>query len=160
MDVDETVAAFETDATFDGALGHVEVRGAATDCSVTLDADGDDHRFRRPTGSSPPTHMATVDVDDADYLRYGFWLQRTTDKDGATTYNEVQTFAGSSVEAPRPIAWSMSRASATYVGGAAGVYVKNVFNSEGKIDTATSGHFTADAELNATFGQVEDDVNE
>ena len=27
---------------------------------------------------------------------YGFWLKKTTDKDGATTYNEVETFAGSS----------------------------------------------------------------
>ena len=29
---------------------------------------------------------------DADYLHYGFWLKKTT-KDGATTYNEVETFA-------------------------------------------------------------------
>ena len=33
----------------------------------------------------------------ADHLHYGFWLKRTTDADGATTYNEVETFAGSSV---------------------------------------------------------------
>ena len=31
-------------------------------------------------------------VADAEYLRYGFWLKKTT-KDGATTYNEVETFA-------------------------------------------------------------------
>ena len=34
------------------------------------------------------------------------------------------------------------------------MYVKNVFTTEGAIDTATSGHFTADASLTATFGQV------
>ena len=42
--------------------------------------------------------------------------------------------------------------SATYNGGATGVYVKNVHNSDGTLDTATAGHFTADAELTAYFG--------
>ena len=37
--------------------------------------------------------------------------------------------------------------SASYAGGATGVYVKNVHNSDATIDTATSGHFTADASL-------------
>ena len=39
---------------------------------------------------------ATSDVADADYLHYGFWLKKTTTQDGATTYNEVETFAGAS----------------------------------------------------------------
>ena len=34
---------------------------------------------------------------DADYMHYGFWLKKTTDSDGVTTYDEVETFAGSSV---------------------------------------------------------------
>ena len=38
----------------------------------------------------------TVDVADTDYLHYGFWLTRTTDADGVLTYDEVETFAGSS----------------------------------------------------------------
>ena len=37
---------------------------------------------------------AKSDVQDDDYVHYGFWLKKTT-KDGATTYNEVETFAGS-----------------------------------------------------------------
>ena len=44
-----------------------------------------------------PDEGATSDVPDADYLHYGFWLQRTTDEDGVLTYDEVETFAGSSV---------------------------------------------------------------
>ena len=36
--------------------------------------------------------------------------------------------------------------------------MKNVFTSDGDIDTATSGHFTADAELTAYFGQTVDDT--
>ena len=42
--------------------------------------------------------MITVDVADADYLNYGFWLMRTTDEDGVLTYDEVSTFAGASGE--------------------------------------------------------------
>ena len=41
---------------------------------------------------------AKSDVQDADYQHYGFWLKKTT-KDGATTYNEVETFADSEDDA-------------------------------------------------------------
>ena len=49
-------------------------------------------------GSSLPPMGATSDQPDADYLHYGFWLMRTTDADGVLTYNEVETFADSSVD--------------------------------------------------------------
>ena len=50
--------------------------------------------------------------------------------------------------------------SATYDGDAAGVYVREVYKSttDPSIDTATSGHFTADVSLMATFGQTVDDT--
>ena len=46
----------------------------------------------------------------------------------------------------------MSMGTASYTGGAAGVYVKNVLDEQANIVSATSGHFTADVELNASFG--------
>ena len=108
-----------------------------------------------------PDEGATSDVADADYLHYGFWLRRTTDEDGVLTYNEVQTFAGSSIAATTAALRSVT-GSATYDGGAVGVYV---INNEYDVDTgvvvdATSGHFQADASLMATFGQVNDDQDE
>ena len=49
-------------------------------------------------GSSTRQTGATSDVADADYLHYGFWLARTS-KDGVvTSYDEVETFAGSSLD--------------------------------------------------------------
>ena len=53
----------------------------------------------RPTtiGSSSLPSGATTDQPDYDYLHYGFWLKRTADSDGAITYNEVETFAGSRI---------------------------------------------------------------
>ena len=41
---------------------------------------------------------------------------------------------------------------ATYNGGAVGVYVKNVLDDQANVVSATSGHFSADVELNASFG--------
>ena len=48
--------------------------------------------------TSLPMTGAKSDVADADYLHYGFWLMKTTDEDGVLTYNEVETFAGSSID--------------------------------------------------------------
>ena len=42
--------------------------------------------------------------------------------------------------------------SATYEGGSVGVYVKNVLDDQANVVAATSGHFSADVELTATFG--------
>ena len=148
-DGDETVAAFETDATFDGAPGTLKCAGVSN-CTVTLGADG--FGFIGGGWEFTPADGATSDVADKDFLRYGFWLQKTTDEDGVLTYNEVETFAGSSLDVRGT---AMVTGSATYEGGAVGVYVKNVFDSAGEIDTATSGHFKADASLTAIFGQVE-----
>ena len=51
---------------------------------------------------------------------------------------------------------SLVEGTAEYNGGATGVYVKNVYNTDRTIASATSGFFTADVELTANF--VGDDV--
>ena len=102
-----------------------------------------------------PDAGATSDVADANYLSYGFWLKRTTDADGVLTYNEVETFAraeGHAEETGDSDLSQLSLGSATYEGGSVGVYVKNVLDDQANIVSATSGHFSADVELTATFG--------
>ena len=158
MDVDEAMAAAEIMGTFNGAMGTYKCaadNNAA--CSVTVNTMGvvsgvsnaDDWVFI-------PSDGVKIDVDDADYLHYGFWLQRATDADGMDTYEEVETFAGSSVPDSGSVA--SVTGSATYEGGATGVYVRETYKStDGSVDTATSGHFTADASLTATFKQTVDD---
>ena len=146
-DMDE---AFETAGTYNGAMGTYRCNGNA-DCTVTLDAMGaittmsDGWIFT-------PAMGATSDVPDADYLHYGFWLQKTTDEDGVLTYDEVETFAGSSIDPSGSV--DDVNGSATYEGGATGVYVHSVTNSDGTEASATAGQFSADASLMATFGQV------
>ena len=140
------------DGTYNGAEGTYRCVGTAA-CTVTFNAKGE------VIGNSAnwvfvPDKGATSDVDDADYLHYGFWLKRTTDKDGVLTYNEVETFAGSSVAETGAIAAGVA-GSASYEGNAVGVYVYSVSNPDGTEASATSGHFRADARLTATFGQVQ-----
>ena len=153
-DVDESKDAAEVDGTFNGAKGTYKCTGD-TDCTVTVNGKG------VATAASngwifTPVKGATSDVADADFMDYGFWLKTTTDEDGVLTYNEVETYARSSIVASDDV--SAVTGSATYEGDALGVYVKNVLTPEGTIDTATSGHFTADVNLKAYFGQTVDDL--
>ena len=141
--------------TFHGASGTYTCVDTAG-CSVTVDDKG------KLTAASDgwvfyPASGARAVVADADFLSYGAWLKRTTDVDGVLTYNDVETFATSSVPASDA---SDVVGTATYEGGAAGVYVHNVLDPAGEIASATGGHFTADATLMATFGQVQDDGSE
>ena len=154
---DPTDAAFTTAGSYNGAAGTYTCAGEATDCTVTLDAMGMLIGMSNGWIFTPDTG-ATSDVPDADYLHYGFWLKRTTDAMDAVTYDEVETFAASSAAASGDV--RSVTGSATYRGDAAGVYVNKVFNPDGTIDRATSGHFAADATLTATFGQVYDAGNE
>ena len=48
--------------------------------------------------------------------------------------------------------------SATYKGGATGVYVHSVAKTDGTRESATAGQFKADAELTAYFDQSVDDT--
>ncbi len=142
--------AFTTAGTYNGAMGTYKCNGIAA-CTVTLDAMG---AITAMTDGwiFTPAMGATSDQPDYDYLHYGFWLQKTADADGAITYDEVETFAGSSLVAARDV--RAVTGSATYEGGATGVYVHSEVNSDGSRVATTAGQFSADASLTATFGQV------
>ena len=148
MDGDQSREAAMVAGYYDGAMGTYTCTGDE-DCTVDVNGKGE---LTAATGGwiFTPADGEKVYVADAEYLHYGFWLKNTT-KDGATTYNEVETFAGSSIDPSGDV--GEVEGSATYEGGAVGVYVRNVFDSEGEIDTATSGHFNADASLTAIFGE-------
>ena len=159
-DVDESRDAAQIAGTFNGAMGIYRCNAAAA-CTVTVNTMGvvsavstdDDWVFI-------PAADATSLQPDYDYYHYGFWLKRTADDDGAITYNEVQTFAGSRIVASTGSELDTVRGSASYEGGAVGVYVRETYDAEdGSVDTATSGHFSADASLTATFGQIHEGDN-
>ena len=149
---DQTIAAFETAGTYNGAMGTYRCDDDSDDCTVTVNAKG---AVTGITGDwvFTPDAGATSDVADANYLHYGFWLKRTTDGDGVLTYDEVETYA-MAVGHPETGDSDLNGVvgSATYEGGSVGVYVKNVLDDQANIVSATSGHFSADVELTANFG--------
>jgi hypothetical protein len=82
---------------------------------------------------------------DADYLDFGYWVTTMADP---TSYT-VGTFAGGM----SPTAATPSDAtSATYKGGAAGLYTMRESSGTGEGDLTGAGRFTADANLKAYFG--------
>ena len=153
-DGNQTVEAFTTAGTYNDAMGTYRCSSSSADCTVTVDDEGE------ITGMSAgwtfaPAEGAVSYVPDADFLYFGVWLKRTRDEDGAVTYNEVETFADSSITASGSV--SAVTGKATYNGDATGVYVHSVSNTDGTRASATSGHFTADATLTAYFAQTVDD---
>ena len=157
-DVDESKAAAKVDGTFNGASGTYKCITAGADASCTVTVNGKGVLTAATDGwIFTPDAGAKSDVADADFLHYGFWLQKTTDKDDVLTYDEVETFAGSSLLASIGSEIDSVTGSASYKGGATGVYVKNVLTSEGATASSTAGHFTATADLKAYFDQTVDD---
>ena len=151
-DGDPPVKAFETAGTYNGAPGTYRCNAENNACTVTLDVKGAITAMTDGWVFTPDAG-ATSDVADANYLSYGFWLMKTTDEDGVLTYNEVETFENAEGHAMTTAAGvEVVTGSATYEGGSVGVYVKNVLDDQANIVSATSGHFSADVELNATFG--------
>ncbi len=140
--------------TFNGAMGTYVCTGTI-DCTVEI-VDGE---LSGVTGGwvFTPDEGATSDQPDYDYLHYGFWLKKTTDEDGVLTYNEVETFANSSIT---PAGANLGPAGeAKYDGDAVGVYVRETYKTtDGTVDTATSGHFTADVSLRAVFGTTDTSI--
>ena len=156
FDVDGTANMDEADevvGTYNGAMGTYRCTGTAV-CTVDINAMGKVEKVGDGWIFTPDSG-ATSDQPDYDYLNYGFWLQKTADEDGVLTYDEVQTFAGSSVDASGSVA--AVTGSATYNGGATGVYVHSEVNSDGSPVATTAGQFAADASLTATFAQTVND---
>ena len=146
--------AAQVPGSYNGASGTYTCSGDAN-CTVTVNSDGD---LTAATDGwiFTPDAGATSDEPDYVYYHYGFWLQSTKDAGGdVTSYDEVETFAGSSVAASGDV--SAVRGTASYSGGATGVYVHTTSKLDGSRLQATSGHFTADASLKATFDQIGED---
>ncbi len=152
---DESRDAAEIAGTFDGAMGTYKCNATGGPCTVTVDTMGVVSAVDANHWIFIPDAGVTIDVPDSDYLHYGFWLKRTTASDGAVTYNEVETFAGSPTT-PESGTMTNVTGTASYEGGAVGVYaITTEFSSTtGKPVDASSGHFKARARLEATFGQT------
>ena len=133
--------------TYDGAPGEYSCSSGCTstnDGSGSPSALGDGWTFTPDMG-------AMVSQPDEHYLYYGWWVSK--DSDGNPTAasafaGRVGTDSGDSTDGlDTAEGISALTGSATYVGDAAGKFaMNNVLDG-----TGNGGHFTADAELEATF---------
>jgi hypothetical protein len=153
MDVDEEMYGGQTLAgRFNGVEGEYKCPESGA-CTASTDSDGDlmtlsDGWTFTPTAK--PDEIMIMGVEqDADFMSFGYWV-RATETDEGTTYG-VGTFATGS----QPFILSNARTregTANYAGPSAGMYGKKTFNSNGTVASLTTGHFTADAKLEANFG--------
>ncbi len=99
------------------------------------------------TWTFKPSNAEARVMDSADiaYASYGWWI-RKAENDGPF---QASVFTGRVGAAPDAVAIADLRGTATYSGGAAGKYALS--SSTG--GTNDAGHFTADVELQATFGE-------
>ena len=143
-----TGRASQFSGTFDGASGTFRCV-AASGCTVATDAMGKFTALTPGEWEFTPAAGATVAKPDGDYLTYGFWLDTKTKDGNVSEYEVVQTFATSSLTPSTGL--TNVTGTATYEGGAAGVYVHETKKEDGTLDTATSGRFTADVAMTAYF---------
>ena len=144
--VDTDTAIFTTRGYYDGAPGQYRCTGA---CSSTNDGTGSPSVLAG-TWHFKPDSGAMVHQPDANYLYFGWWLNK--DKDGkpmaASSFAGVVGAVAGDGTAALTTAPDALTGSATYNGHAAGKYaMSNVLDGTGE-----GGHFTADATLTAKFG--------
>ncbi|MDE0343053.1 MAG: hypothetical protein OXK82_07790 [Deltaproteobacteria bacterium] len=141
--------AFYTRGTYDGAPG--EFRCASTNCSSTNDGKGTVSALGG-TWHFKPDAGAMVNTPDAHYLYYGWWVSKDNDGDptAASAFaGRVGIDPGDSTDGlDAAVAGGDLTGSATYAGNAVGKFAM----SNPLDGTGNGGHFTADAELEATFG--------
>ena len=158
MDVDEAEVSIM--GSFNGIPGTFAC-DTQTDCSRSSDEDGNLSGFggtwtftpaEQEMGDDP--YMVVGVIDDTDYLDFGYWKVEGTDQDGDATLT-VGTFARGEMQ---HVSLDDVVGTASYTGAATGLYMKKTFDQDGDVTPVSSGQFTADASLTATFGQVNDDA--
>ena len=139
---------------FNGVQGTYSCSG--DDCEAMSDKDGNlaslTGMWLFTPGASDLTTVMIPGVDhDTDYLAFGYWLRGTEKDDGSIEYGVGTFFSGADAFTAEIATLT---GSAKYAGKAAGMYGRKTLDAEGNALSATSGEFTADANLTAYFGQV------
>ena len=139
---------FDADTTyrgmFDGAPG---TYACVTTCSLSTNVDG---KLSAVGGTWRFTPDEGATVDPNDYLRFGFWLNESTDDEGGPAYTVDAIYGGSA----DPASANDIRAvegTASYSGSATGIYMRKTFAENGDPIPQEGGQFAADASLTANF---------
>ncbi|MCY4421031.1 MAG: hypothetical protein OXC42_07265 [Gammaproteobacteria bacterium] len=158
----------EKQGTFYGVPGKFTC--IATSCSATTDNKGklvtiSEGWTFTPTGNIEDIKVKGV-IPDADYMVMGYWLEKTTDTAGKTTYefshisDGARAYIGAAIGARDADSGVITGAeahavtkTAKYAGPATGMYIMKTLDSlGGAISPFSSGQFVANAMLTANFG--------
>ena len=160
-DVDESVVSIM--GTFHGVQGTYAcgTAGGENACMAGTDEKGVLITLSAGNWTFTPAKGAEAGIiagaqTDAEYLDFGYWVTTTDDP---TAYS-VGTFAKGMGNTSGPVMTALialmgdpEAMSATYKGGAAGLYAKREYSgTAGDGDLLGAGRFTATAELKAYFG--------
>ena len=131
---------------YDGAPG--TFRCVGDDCSSTNDGEGSPSALGG-TWHFIPDEGAMVSIPDADYLYFGWWLQKDSDDmpKMAGAFTGEARASGSRTNGGLAKVPNALTGSATFMGKAAGKFAIN-----NPMGGSNAGHFTADATLMAKFG--------
>ena len=134
--------------TFDGVAGQFTC--IPTTCTVSTDSMG---KLTTSAGwrfTADSQNSATVKVADTGYAYFGWWLNKSKLNTGM---HDVEVFAGGTDLHAAEVNIAIE-GTATYAGPAAGKYVTRTFSAGAQTDAGV-GHFTANANLTAKFGDDE-----
>ena len=148
--INQVEVPFDADTTysgmFDGAPGTYAC--VATACTLSTGADGKLSAVGGGTWRFTPDEGATVDPND--YLRFGFWLNESTDDEGGPAYTAAAIYGGSANPASASLIQDVV-GTASYSGSATGIYMRKTFAENGDPIPQEGGQFAADASLTANF---------
>ena len=134
--------------TFNGASGEYRCHAEAANACVSHDAGNGIVRLAGTGWIFDPDLGAMAMQADASYAYFGWWLNKGTDEGvEAGVFHGVRDLAGADAQLAAPTNISALGGEATYTGKAAGKYAINP-----SLFSASGGHWTADAELKAEWG--------
>ncbi len=152
---DEDDATLDTQVEFTGSFHGVAGRFTCAGTTCTADMTNDGALTLAGTGAawSFVPSVTSVDVagvqEDADYVDFGYWAE--WDADGGTGNAQAYTVEAFFKGKDPHDAVAAVEGTASYIGKAAGLYAKRVYEGNTLLDDRT-GRFTADVALRAYFG--------
>lgn len=150
---DTTTRDYEADDTFSGSFGGAEGEYSCTGGTCMAEAGENGLTTLTGTWTFTPSEDEMTLLPDDDYLHFGYWSQEPISDEGTYAFRSFHAGSGSNAFTADDV--SDLTGTASYAGPAGGMYIRKTLDAaSGAPDVVSSGTFTADTNLTATFGQI------
>ncbi len=148
--VNQTAVPFADDSTHAGTFaGAPGTYTCVMNCTLSTDENGDLDAVAGTWYFTPTDEEYLIPVPDADYIHFGYWMNEA-DVSGQPAFMVAPVAGGTEASAIATV--RSLEGSATYDGAATGLFVRRVLTPEGDVGSRSTGQFSADATLTASFG--------